>query len=48
MKFCVSHSSVCMPFKYGIGSLVRYIDDKSNLMILDEHMNLKYGYGNIK
>ena len=40
------HMLVSIPPKYSISQFMRYLKEKSALMIYDKHANLKYKYGN--
>ena len=40
------HVLVRIPPKMSVSSFMRYLKDKSALMILDRHANLKYKFGN--
>ena len=40
------HMLVSIPPKYSVSQIMRYLKEKSSLMIFDRHANLKYKYGN--
>lgn len=40
------HMLLAIPPKYSVSSFMRYLKDKSALMMFDKHANLKYKFGN--
>ena len=47
-EYCLNqiHMFIGIPFKYNVPEIVGYLKEKSYLIILDSHANLKYKYGN--
>lgn len=42
------HMLFAIPPKYGVASVMGYLEGKSSLMIFDRHANMKYKFGNRK
>lgn len=41
-----THMLVSIPPKYSVSQIMRYLKEKSSLMIFEKYANLKYKYGN--
>ncbi len=48
VELCQNHMYmlVAIPPKYSVASIMGYLKEKSSLIILNRHANLKYKYGN--